>query len=87
MVVPEQNSVAAALPSCGKLVAAPVGSGATFDNESKSPHGVLCGDAQPVGERPLAEAHVGTEIVEFSPTEELQKTMEVVTRNMEGASA
>lgn len=29
----------------------------------------------------------GTEIVEFSPTEELQQTIEVVTRNMEAASA
>ena len=29
----------------------------------------------------------GTEIVEFSPTEELDHTFEVVTRNMEAASA
>ena len=39
----------------------------------------------PPGHTPTIYA--GTEIVEFSPTEELQKTMEVVTRNMEGASA
>jgi hypothetical protein len=26
----------------------------------------------------------GTEIVEFSPTEELDRTFEVVTRNMQG---
>jgi hypothetical protein len=30
--------------------------------------------------------YAGTEIVEFSPTEELQKTMEVINRNMEAAS-
>jgi hypothetical protein len=29
----------------------------------------------------------GTEIVEFSPTDELDRTFEVVTRNMEAASA
>jgi hypothetical protein len=29
----------------------------------------------------------GTEVVEFSPTAELRKTIEVVTRNMEAASA
>ena len=28
----------------------------------------------------------GTEIVEFSPTEELDRTFEVVTRNMQAAS-
>jgi hypothetical protein len=27
----------------------------------------------------------GTEVVEFSPTEELGRTMEVVTKNMEAA--
>jgi quercetin dioxygenase-like cupin family protein len=30
--------------------------------------------------------YTGTEIVEFSPTEELQKTMEVINRNMQAAS-
>jgi mannose-6-phosphate isomerase-like protein (cupin superfamily) len=29
----------------------------------------------------------GTEIVEFSPTEELQRTIDVVTKNMEAAGA
>jgi hypothetical protein len=29
--------------------------------------------------------HAGTELVEFSPTDELQRTFEVVTKNMEGA--
>jgi hypothetical protein len=39
----------------------------------------------PPGHAPTLYA--GTEIVEFSPTEPLQETMEVVTRNMEAASA
>jgi quercetin dioxygenase-like cupin family protein len=39
----------------------------------------------PPGHTPTLYA--GTEIVEFSPTEPLQETMEVVTRNMEAASA
>jgi hypothetical protein len=30
--------------------------------------------------------YAGTEVVEFSPTEELGRTMEVVTKNMEAAS-
>jgi hypothetical protein len=43
------------------------------------------GDAYyaPPGHTPVLYA--GTEIVEFSPTEELQRTMEVVTKNMEAA--
>jgi hypothetical protein len=41
------------------------------------------GDAYyaPPGHTPVLYA--GTEVVEFSPTEELQRTMEVVTKNME----
>ena len=39
----------------------------------------------PPGHTPTLYA--GTEIVEFSPTEPLQQTIEVVTRNMEAASA
>jgi hypothetical protein len=39
----------------------------------------------PPGHTPTLYA--GTEIVEFSPTEELQKTMEVINRNMEAAPA
>jgi hypothetical protein len=35
----------------------------------------------PPGHRP--EIFAGTEVVEFSPTDELQKTIEVVTKNME----
>jgi hypothetical protein len=43
------------------------------------------GDAYyvPPGHTPVLYA--GTEIVEFSPTEELQQTLEVVTKNMEAA--
>jgi hypothetical protein len=43
------------------------------------------GDAYyaPPGHTPVLFA--GTEIVEFSPTDELQRTIEVVTKNMEAA--
>ena len=43
------------------------------------------GDAYfaPPGHTPVLYA--GTEIVEFSPTEELQRTVEVVNRNVEAA--
>jgi hypothetical protein len=43
------------------------------------------GDAYyvPPGHTPTLSA--GTEVVEFSPTAELQRTLEVVTRNMEAA--
>ena len=37
----------------------------------------------PPGHTPVL--HAGTEVVEFSPTEELEKTMEVVEKNMENA--
>jgi hypothetical protein len=42
------------------------------------------GDAYyvPAGHTPVL--YQGTELVEFSPTAELQQTMEVVTKNMEG---
>jgi mannose-6-phosphate isomerase-like protein (cupin superfamily) len=45
------------------------------------------GDAYyaPPGHTPVLYA--GTEVVEFSPTDELQRTIEVVTRNMEGATS
>ena len=33
------------------------------------------------------EIHAGTEVVEFSPAEDLARTIEVVTRNLEGAQA
>jgi hypothetical protein len=45
------------------------------------------GDAYfaPPGHTPTLYA--GTELVEFSPTDELQRTIEVVTKNMEAAGA
>jgi hypothetical protein len=45
------------------------------------------GDAYyaPPGHTPVL--HAGSEIVEFSPTEELERTFEVVARNMEKAGA
>ena len=45
------------------------------------------GDAYyvPPGHTPVLYA--GTEVVEFSPTRELHETLEVVTKNMEGAAA
>lgn len=44
------------------------------------------GDAyvMPPGHTPVIYA--GTEVVEFSPTEELQRTMEVVMRNLEASA-
>jgi MFS family permease len=44
------------------------------------------GDAyyMPAGHTPVLYA--GTEIIEFSPTKELQQTIEVVTKNMEAAA-
>ena len=43
------------------------------------------GDAYyvPAGHTP--SLHAGTELIEFSPTEELQQTLDVVTKNMEAA--
>jgi hypothetical protein len=40
------------------------------------------GDAYYVGPGHTPVLYAGTEVVEFSPTEELGRTMEVVTRNM-----
>lgn len=40
------------------------------------------GDAYYVGPGHTPELYAGSEVVEFSPTEELQRTMEVVSRNM-----
>jgi quercetin dioxygenase-like cupin family protein len=39
----------------------------------------------PPGHTPILSA--GTEIIEFSPTEQLAATMEVVIRNLQGAGA
>ncbi len=44
------------------------------------------GDAYHVGPGHTPVTYSGTELVEFSPTEELNRTIEVVTRNMEAAS-
>ena len=41
------------------------------------------GDAYVVGPGHTPVLHPGTELVEFSPTAELNRTMEVVTKNME----
>jgi hypothetical protein len=45
------------------------------------------GDAYYVGAGHTPVLYAGTEVVEFSPTEELGRTMEVVTRNMEQIDA
>ena len=44
------------------------------------------GDAYYVGPGHTPVLYAGTEVVEFSPTEKLGRTMEVVTRNMERCS-
>jgi hypothetical protein len=44
------------------------------------------GDAYYVGPGHTPMLYAGTEVVEFSPTQELQQTMEAVTRNMEKVS-
>ena len=41
------------------------------------------GDAYYVGPGHTPILYAGTEVVEFSPTEELDQTMKVVTKNME----
>lgn len=45
------------------------------------------GEAYYVAPGHLPEFRAGTEVVEFSPTAELAKTIEVVTRNLEAANA
>ena len=45
------------------------------------------GEAYYVGPGHTPEIFPGTEIVEFSPTAELNETMEVVTKNMEGTGS
>jgi hypothetical protein len=44
------------------------------------------GDAYYVAPGHSPILYAGTEVVEFSPTEELGRTLEVVTENMEAAS-
>jgi hypothetical protein len=43
------------------------------------------GDAYHVGPGHTPVLYAGTELVEFSPTEDLQRTIEVVSKNMEGS--
>jgi hypothetical protein len=43
------------------------------------------GDAYYVPPGRTPTLYAGTEIIEFSPTDELQRTIEVVTKNMEAA--
>jgi hypothetical protein len=45
------------------------------------------GDAYYVGPGHTPVLYAGTEVVEFSPTKELQQTVEVVMKNMEAATA
>jgi hypothetical protein len=45
------------------------------------------GDAYYVGPGHTPVLYADTEVVEFSPTQDLQRTMEVVTKNMQGATA
>jgi hypothetical protein len=45
------------------------------------------GDAYYVGPGHTPVLYAGTEVVEFSPTEELGRTMAVVTKNMEALQA
>jgi len=45
------------------------------------------GDAYFVGPGHTPSIFAGTSLVEFSPTDRLNETMEVVTRNMEGAGS
>src|SRR6266542_2889501 len=44
------------------------------------------GDAYYVGPGHMPVLYAGTEIVEFSPTKELQQTMEVIEKNMQSAA-
>lgn len=44
------------------------------------------GDAYHVGPGHTPILYAGTDVVEFSPTEELNRTLEVVSKNMEGAT-
>jgi mannose-6-phosphate isomerase-like protein (cupin superfamily) len=43
------------------------------------------GDAYYIGPGHTPVLHAGTELVEFSPTDELQQTFDVVAKNMEAA--
>lgn len=48
---------------------------------------ITAGEAYFVPPGHTPELHAGTEVVEFSPTAELERTLEVVLRNIEAMSA
>jgi hypothetical protein len=54
-------------------------------NEAEGEFGA--GDAYYAGPGHTPVLYAGTEVVEFSPTEELGRTLEVVSKNMESASS
>jgi hypothetical protein len=45
------------------------------------------GDAYYVGPGHTPVLYAGTEVIEFSPTEKLRQTLEVVTKNLQGAGS
>jgi hypothetical protein len=65
-------------PHWGYVVA-----GKVIFHTAAGPEEFVAGDAYHVGPGHTPELFAGTEVVEFSPTAELQQTMEVVTRNAE----
>ena len=52
----------------------------TADGEEE----ITAGQAYHVGPGHTPKIYAGTEVVEFSPTDELAQTLEVVSKNMEG---
>lgn len=59
--------------------------GKVIFHTAEGPEEFVTGDAYYVGPGHTPELFAGTEVVEFSPTEEHRRTIEVVTRNMEAA--
>lgn len=58
-----------------------------YDEADGSRTEIGAGEAYAVGPGHLPVLTAGTEIIEFSPTAELAKTIEVVMRNVEAANA
>ena len=58
-----------------------------YDNADGSQDVIGAGEAYYVGPGHLPRLTAGTEIVEFSPTAELAKTVEVINRNLEAMGA
>jgi hypothetical protein len=56
-------------------------------HSADGPEEFVTGDAYYVGPGHTPELFAGTEVVEFSPTDELNRTIEVVTKNMEAAGS